>query len=145
MQKGKVVVWGGFTNSWGKKRSKRQGREGKIYPTECWVAENSKETWEGLLQRTMQRKTGNHRMGKTRDLFKKIRDLKGTFHARMSMIKDRNDKDLTEADEIKMRWQGYTEDLYKKGLNDWNNHSRRARHPGVWSQVDLRKHHYEQS
>ena len=63
----------------------------------------------------------------------------------MDMIKDRNDKDLTEADEIKMRWQGYTEDLYKKGLNDWNNHSRRARHPGVWSQVGLRKHHYEQS
>ena len=50
-------------------------------------------------------------MGKTRDLFKKIRDLKGTFHARMSTIKDRNDKDLTEAEEIKKRWQEYTEEL----------------------------------
>ena len=54
-------------------------------------------------------KQENHQMGKTRDLFKKIRDLKGTFHARMSMIKDRHDKALTEAEEIKKRWQEYTE------------------------------------
>ena len=59
---------------------------------------------------------------KTRDLFKKIGDVKGTFHARMGMIKDRNDKDLTEAEEIKKRWQEYTEELYKKGLNDLHNH-----------------------
>ena len=63
----------------------------------------------------------DNRMGKTRDLFKKIGDTKGTFHARMGMIKDRNRKDLTEADEIKKRWQECTE-LYKKGLNDLNNH-----------------------
>jgi len=60
-------------------------------------------------------------MGKTRDLFKKIGDIKGTFHARMGMIKDRNGKDLTKAEEIKMRWQEYIE-LYKKGLNDWGSH-----------------------
>ena len=54
-------------------------------------------------------------MGKSRDLFKKIRDIKGTFHARMGTIKDRNGKDLTEAEKIKKRWQEYTE-LYKKGL-----------------------------
>ena len=59
-------------------------------------------------------------MGKTRDLFKKIGDNKGTFHARMGTIKDRNDKDLTE--QIKKRWQEYTEELYKKGLNDPDNH-----------------------
>ena len=59
-----------------------------------------------------------NRMGKTRDLFKKIGDIKGTFHARTGMIKDRNGKDLTEAEEIKKRWQEYTEELYKKGLND---------------------------
>ena len=53
-------------------------------------------------------------MGKTRDLFKKIRDTKGTFHEKMGTIKDRNDKDLTEAEEIKKRWQEYTEELYKK-------------------------------
>ena len=55
----------------------------------------------------------NNRMGKTRDLFKKIRDTKGTFHAKMGSIKDRNDRDLTEAEDIKKRWQEYTE-LYKK-------------------------------
>ena len=55
----------------------------------------------------------NNRMGKTRDLFKKIRDTKGTFHAKMGSIKDRNGRDLTEAEDIKKRWQEYTEDLYK--------------------------------
>ena len=63
----------------------------------------------------------DNRMGKTRDLFKKIRDTKGTFHAKMGSVKDRNGKDLTEAEEIKKSWQEYTEDLYKKGLNDLNN------------------------
>ena len=62
-------------------------------------------------------------MGKTRDLFKKIGGNKGTFHARMSTIKDRNGKDLTEAEEIKKRWQEYTEKLYKKGLNDLDNYN----------------------
>ena len=61
-------------------------------------------------------------MGKTRDLFKKIRDTKGTFHAKMGSIKDRNGKDLTEAEEIQ-RWQEYTEELYKKDLHDPDNHS----------------------
>ena len=61
-------------------------------------------------------------MGKTRDLFKKIRDTKGTFHAKMGTIKDRNDMDLTEAEDIKKRWQEYTEELYKKGLHDPDNH-----------------------
>ena len=61
-------------------------------------------------------------MGKTRDLFKKIRDTKGTFHAKMGSIKDRNGMDLTEADDIKRRWQEYTEELYKKNLHDPDNH-----------------------
>ena len=56
----------------------------------------------------------NKRMGKTRDLFKKIRDTKGTFHAKMGSIKDRNGMDLTEAEDVKKRWQEYTEELYKK-------------------------------
>ena len=60
-------------------------------------------------------------MGKTRDLFKKIGDIKGTFHVRMGKIKDRNSKDPTEVDEMKKRWQEYTEELYKKGLNDPDN------------------------
>ncbi len=64
----------------------------------------------------------NNRMGKTRDLFKKIRDTKGTFHAKMGSIKDRNGMDLTEAEDIKKRWQEYTEELYKKDLHDPDNH-----------------------
>ena len=66
---------------------------------------------------------GNNRTGKTRDLFKKIGDIKGTSHAKMGMIKDRNDKDLTEAEEVQERWQEYTEELYWKGLNDLDNHN----------------------
>ena len=61
-------------------------------------------------------------MGKTSDLFKKIRDIKGTFHAKMATIKDRNVMDLTEAEDIKKRWQEYAEELYKKDLHDPGNH-----------------------
>ena len=61
-------------------------------------------------------------MGKTRDLFKKIRDTKGIFHAKMGLIKDRNAMDLTEAEDIKKRWQEYTEELYKKALHDPDKH-----------------------
>ena len=61
-------------------------------------------------------------MGKTRDLFKKIRDTKGTLHAKMGSIKDRNGMDLTEAEDIKKRWHEYTEELYKKDLHDPDNH-----------------------
>ena len=61
-------------------------------------------------------------MGKTRDLFKKIRDTKRKFHAKMGSINDRNGRDLTEAEDIKKRWQEYTEELYKKGLHDPDNH-----------------------
>ena len=64
----------------------------------------------------------NNRMGKTRNLFKKIRDTKGTFHAKMGSIKDRNGMDLTEAEYIKKRWQECTEELYKKDLHDPDNH-----------------------
>ena len=63
----------------------------------------------------------NNRMGKTRDLFKKIRETKGTFHSKIGSIKDRNGMDLTEAEDIKKRWQEYTEELYKKGLHDPDN------------------------
>ena len=63
-----------------------------------------------------------NRMGKTRDRFKKIRDTKGTFHAKMDSIKDRNGIDLTEAEDIKKRWQEYTKELYQKGLHNSDNH-----------------------
>ena len=70
----------------------------------------------------MQRNRGNNKRGKTRDPFKKIGPVKGTFHARIGRIKDRNGKDLTEGGETKERWQRYPEELYKKGLNDLDNH-----------------------
>ena len=72
-------------------------------------------------------------MGKTRDLFKKIRDTKGTLHAKMSSVKDRNCMDLTEVEDIKKRWQGYTEELYKKDLHDPDNHDGVITHlePGI--------------
>ena len=77
----------------------------------AFVSDQGKETEE------------NSRMGKTRDLFKKIRDTKGTFHAKIGSIKDRNGMDLTEAEAIKKRWQEYTEELYKKDLHDPDNHN----------------------
>ena len=68
------------------------------------------------------KKEENNRMGETRDLFKKIRDIKGTFHAKMDTIQDRNGMDLTKAEDIK-EWHEYTEELYEKDLNDPNNHN----------------------
>ena len=92
----------------------------------------------------------NNRMGKTRDLFKKVRDTKGTFHAKMGSIKENNCMGLTEAEDIKKRWQEYTEELYKTDLHNpdnqrWCDQSPRGRYAGIQSQVGLRKHHYEQS
>ena len=90
-------------------------------------------------------------MGKTRDLFKKIRDTKGTFHVKMSTIKDRNGMELTEAEDIKKRWQEYTEELTTQKRSSrprqpqWCDHSPRARHSGVRTKVGVRNRHYEQS
>ena len=87
----------------------------------------------------------NNRKGKTRYLFKKIRDTKGIFHAKRYSVKDRKSMDLTEAEDIKKRWQEYTEELYKKDFHDPDNHddmiTHLARHPGMQNQVGLRKHH----
>ena len=87
-------------------------------------------------------------MGITRDLFKKIRDTKGTCHAKIGSIKDRNVMELTEAEDINKRWQEYTEELHKKDLHDKNNHDGMITHlePKLLEcEVGLRKHHYEQS
>ena len=77
---------------------------------------------KGFLSDQCKEIEGNNRMGKTRDCFKRIRDTKGTCHAKMGLIKDRNGMDLTEAEDSKKRWQEYTEELYKKDLNDPDNH-----------------------
>ena len=84
--------------------------------------ENSKEDKKAFLIEQCKEIEEQNRMGKTRILFKKIRDSKGTFHAKMGTIKDVNGKDLTEAENIKKRWQEYTEELYKKDLHDPDNH-----------------------
>ena len=92
-----------------------------------------------------------NRMGKTRDLFKKIGDTKGTFHAKIGTIKDRFSKDITEAD-IKKRWQEYTEELYKKDFHNPDNHKAVITHTHLEPDIlecevkwALGKHHYEQS
>ena len=108
MQKGKMAVWGGLTNSWEKKRSKKQRRKGKIYPFECrfqWIARRDKKAF---LSDQCKEIDENNRMGKSTDLFKKIRDTKRTFHAKTGWIKDRNGMDLTKAEDIKKRWQEQT-------------------------------------
>ena len=87
-------------------------------------------------------------MGQTRNLFKKTRDTKGTFHAKMGSIKDRNGIDLTEEEDIKKRWQEYIEELYKKDLHDPGNHDGMTTHQEPYileCKVGLRKHRYEQS
>ena len=86
-----MAVWGGLTNGCEKKRSEKQRRKGKIYPFECRVPKNSKER-----QKKPSSVINANRMGKTSDLFKKIRDTKGTFHGKLGSIKDRNGMDLTE-------------------------------------------------
>ena len=92
----------------------------------------------------------NNRMGKTRDLFKKMRDAKGIFHAKRGSTQDKNGMDLTEAEDIKKRWQEYTEELYKRDLHDPDNHDCVVTHlePDILEcevKWGLRKHHYEQS
>ena len=88
-------------------------------------------------------------MGKTRDLFKKIRDTKGIFHAKMGTIKDRNGMDLTEAEDIKKKQQEYMKELYKKDLNDPGNYNGAITHlePDIWNSKSSgpQEHHYEQS
>ena len=92
----KVLEWGAIVNA----EFQRISRRGK----KAFLSDQCKEIEE------------NNRVGKTRDLFKKIRDSKGTFHAKMGTVKERNGMDLTEAEDIKKRWQEYTEELYKKNI-----------------------------
>ena len=94
------------------KRREAKGKE--KYSTECRVPRRPNRDKNDLFNEQCKKVEENNRMGKTRDLFKKIGTIKGTLHARMSTIKDRNSKDLTEAEEIKKRWQEYTKQYKKK-------------------------------
>ena len=117
-----MAVWGGLTNSCEKKRSQKQRRKGKTLASECRVPRTARREKKAFLSNQCKEIEENNRMGKPRDLFKKIRDTKGTSHAKMGSIKDRNGMDLTEAEDIKKRWQKYTEELYKKDLHNPDNH-----------------------
>ena len=99
-----MAVWGGLTNSCEKKGREKQRRKGKIYPFECRVLKNTRRDKKAFLSDQCKEIEENNRIGKTRYLFKKITNTKGTFHAKMSSIKDRNCMDLTEAEDIKKRW-----------------------------------------
>ena len=104
------------------KRRERQRRKGMINPFECRVPKNRRRDKKVFLSDQCKEIEENNRMGKTRDLFMKIRDTKGIFRAKMGTIKDRNGMDLTEAEDIKKRWQEYTEKLYQNDLPDTDNH-----------------------
>ena len=124
-----MAVWGGLTNSCEKKGRKKE-RYAHLNAEFQRTARREKKTFLSDQCREIEE---NNRMGKTRDLFKKIRDTKGTLHAKMGSIKDRNGMDLTEAEDINKRWREYTEELYKKDLHDPDNHHDVITHlePGV--------------
>ena len=113
MQEAKVVVWGGFTNNWGKREVKGKGESERYTQLNAEFQRIARTDKKGFLNKQCKEIEENNRMGKTRDLFKNIGDIKWIFHAKMGTIKSRNGEDLTEAEEIKKRWQEYTEELYK--------------------------------
>ena len=142
-----MAVWGGLKNSCEKKRSEKQKRKESYTHLNAEFQRIARRDKKAFLRNQCKEIEENNRMGKTRDLFKKIRDTKGTFHAKMGSIKDRNSVDLTEED-INKRWQEYTEELYKKDLHDPNNHDDVITHlePDILEcEMGLSKHHYEQS
>ena len=116
-----MAVWGGLTNSCEKKRSEKQRRKERYKHLNAEFQRIARRDKKAFLSNQCKEIEENNRMGKTRDLFKKIRDTRVTFHAKMGSIKDRNGRDLTEAEDIK-RCQEYTEELYKKDLHDPDNH-----------------------
>ena len=109
-----MAVWGGLTNSYERREMKSKGAKERykhLNAESQRIARRDKKTFFSDQCKQIEE---NNRMGKTRDLTKKIRDTKGTFHAKMGLIKDRNGMDLKEAEDIKKRWQEYTEELHKK-------------------------------
>ena len=116
-----MAVWGGLTNSC-EKRGEKQRRKGRYKHLNAEFQRIARRDKKAFFSDQWKEIEENNRMGKTRDLFKKIRDTKGIFPAKMRLIKDRNGMDLTEAEDIKKRWQEYTEELYKIDLHNPDNH-----------------------
>ena len=117
-----MAVWGGLTNSCEKKRGETQRRKERYKHLSAEFQRIARRDKKAFFSDQCKEIEENNRMGKTRALIKKIRDTKGTFHAKMGSIKGRKDMDLTEAEDIKKMWQEYTEELYKKDLQDLDNH-----------------------
>ena len=122
MQKSKMAVWGALQIAVKRREVKSKGEKERYKHLNAEFQRIARRDKKAFLSDQCKEIEENNRMGKTRDLFKKIRDTKGTFRAKMSSIKDRNVMDLTEAEDIKKRWQEYTEELYKKELHDPDNH-----------------------
>ena len=131
------------------KKSERQRRKGKIYPFDAEFQRITSRDKKDFLSEQWTEIEENNRMGKTRDIFKKISGITGKVHARMATRKDRNSMDLTEAEDIKKKWQEYSEECYKKDLHDPDNHDGVITHlePEIpeCKILGLRKHHYKQS
>ena len=114
MHKSKMAVWGGLTNSCERREAKSKEAKERYKHLNAEFQRIARRDKKAFLSDQCKELEEKNRMGKTRDLFKKIRDTKGTFHAKMGSIKDRNVMDLTEAEDIKKRWQEYTEKLQKR-------------------------------
>ena len=145
-----MAVWGGLTNSFEKRDVKSKGEQERYKHLNAEFQRIARRDKKAFLSDQCKEIEENNRIGKTRDLFKKIRDTKGTFHAKMGSIKDKNGMDLTEAEDSKKMLQEYIEEQYKKDLHDPENHN------GVITHLEsdilecevrwaLGKHHYEQS
>ena len=135
MQKSKITISTPLQIAVKRREVKSQGEKERYSHQNAEFQRIARRDKKAFLRDQCKEIEETKRMGKTRDLFKKTRDTKGTFHAKMGSIKDRHYMDLTEAEDIKKRWQEYTEELYKKDLHDPGNHndshSPRARHPGM--------------
>ena len=117
-----MAVWGSLPNSCEKREVKSKGEKERYKHLNAEFQRIARRDRKAFISNQCKEIEENNRMRKTRDLFKKIRDTKGTFHAKMGLIKDRYGMDLTEAEDIKKRWQEYTEELYTKDLHDPDNH-----------------------
>ena len=119
MQKSKMALWGGLTKSCDKKRSKKQRIKERYKHLNAEFQRIARRDKKAFLSDQCKEIEEKNRMGKTRDLFKKIRDTKGTLHAKMCLIKDRNGMDLREAEDTKKRWQNTQKNCTKKIFTTW--------------------------
>ena len=123
MRKHKIIFRDLLRNKKKRREAKGKGEKERYTHLNAEFQRIARRDKKALLRDQCKETEENNRVGKTRDLFKKIRGTKGIFHAKMGLIKDRNCMDLTEAKYIKKRWQEYTEELYKRDLHDPDNHN----------------------